>query len=131
MRLAIPWILLSVVTAQTTAPTMNQLMLDLIHPASNTILLLINRGGPENDAEWAEARRSALTLAECGNLLTMPGRARDQIQWLKDAKMLVDAGSAAYVVASAKDPKGLVASAEKLDTSCTTCHKHYRPNVFP
>jgi len=123
--------MLSVAAAQTNAPTMKQLMVDLIHPASNSILLLVNRGGPENGAEWAEARRSALALAECGDLLTIPGRARDQNQWLKDARALADAGSAAYAAASSKDIKSLQAAAEKLDLSCTTCHKHYRPNVFP
>src|SRR5215831_7495719 len=131
MRLAIPLIVLSVAVAQTTPPTMKQLMVDLIHPAANGILLLINRGGPENDAEWAEARRNALTLAESGNLLIMPGRARDQNQWLKDAKMLGDTGAAAYAAASTKDGQAFQTAAEKLDSSCTTCHKHYRPNVFP
>ena len=78
--------------AQTTAfaqtsgePSMKQLMLDLIHPASNDILLFVNRGGSKNDGEWAAVRRSALTLAESGNLLTMRGRARDQGDWVKDA----------------------------------------------
>src|SRR5579885_3661607 len=42
--------------------SMKQLMLDLIHPASNQILVLINRGGPTDDREWAEVRHSALVL---------------------------------------------------------------------
>jgi hypothetical protein len=111
--------------------TMKQLMLDLIHPASNDILLAVNRGGPKNDSEWVAVRRSALTLEESGNLLTMPGRARDQDQWVKDAKMLADVGSAAYMAAQAKDLTALSPLTEALDASCTTCHKHYRPNVFP
>lgn len=119
------------ILAQTPSPTMKQLMLDLIHPASNSILLLVNRGGPKTESEWAEARRSSLTLAECGNLLTMPGRARDQNDWMKDAKLLADAGAAAYRAALARDANALATVAEALDTSCTTCHKQYRPNVFP
>ena len=111
--------------------TMKQLMLDLIHPASNDILLLVNRGGPKDEAEWATVRRSAVTLAESGNLLMMRGRARDETTWMKDAKTLVDAGTAAYKAAQAKDAKALAALAEPLDASCTTCHKQYRPNVFP
>jgi hypothetical protein len=111
--------------------TMKQLMLDLVHPASNDILLLIYRGGPKEENEWAAVRRSAVTLAESGNLLTMRGRARDQGDWMKDAKMLVDAGSAAYRAAQARDVKALAAVAGPLDASCTTCHKQYRPNVFP
>jgi len=108
-----------------------QLMLDLIHPASNDILLLVYRGGPTNENEWAAVRRGAVTLAESGNLLMLRGRARDQGDWTKDVKMLVDAGTAAYKAAQAKDVKALAAAAGPLDASCTTCHKQYRPNVFP
>ena len=110
---------------------MKQLMLDLIHPASNDILLFVNRGAPSDEKEWAAVRRGAVTLAESGNLLMQRGRARDQGEWMKDAKMLADVGAAAYKAAQAKDAKALAALAEQLDASCTTCHKQYRPNVFP
>ncbi|HEV3198165.1 MAG TPA: cytochrome c [Bryobacteraceae bacterium] len=113
------------------AATMKQLMVDLIHPASNDILLLVYRGGPQDEKEWAAVRRGAVTLAESGNLLMLRGRARDQAAWMKDAKMLVDAGAAAYKAAQAKDAKALAAAAEPLDASCTACHKQYRPDVFP
>ena len=110
---------------------MKQLMLDLIHPASNDILLQVNRGGPANDNDWALVRRSALTLSEAGNLLMMPGRARDDADWPKDVKMLVDAGNSAYKAAEAKNAQALAGVAAPLDASCTNCHKQYRPNVFP
>jgi len=111
--------------------TMKQLMVDLIHPASNDILLVVYRGGPKDEKEWAAVRRGAVTLAESGNLLMTRGRARDQGAWMRDAKMLVDAGTAAYKAAQAKDTKALAAVAESLDASCTACHKQYRPDVFP
>lgn len=109
--------------------TVKQLMLDLIHPASNDVLLLIFRGGPQTEAEWATVRRSALTLAEAGNLLR--SRGPDQPEWIKDAKLLAAAGTAAYQAAQAKDTKALASVADSLDASCTGCHKQYRPNVFP
>ena len=115
---------------QSTA-TMKQLMVDMIHPASNEILLFVARGDPQDEKEWDRVRRSAITLAESGNLLMMPGRARDQGDWMKDAKLLVDVGTAAYKAAQDKNPKALAALTESLDASCTTCHKQYRPNVFP
>jgi cytochrome c553 len=139
----IPALLLGGVIASAQAPSepfppvasVKQLMLDLIYPSSNDILLAIYRGGPTNEKrdenEWATVRRSALTLAESGNLLMMRGRARDQADWMKDAKLLVDAGNAAYKAAQAKDSNALAALAGALDASCTTCHKQYRPNVFP
>jgi len=117
--------------AQEPVATMKQLMVDMIYPASNDILLVVNRGGPSDEKEWTAVRRSAMTLAESGNLLMMRGRARDQGDWMKDAKMLVDAGTAAYKAAEARDPNALARLTEQLDASCTTCHKQYRPNVFP
>lgn len=119
--------------AQNDAPfaTMKQLMLDLVHPASNDILLVIARGGPANESEWAAVRRSAVSLAESSNLLMAPGRSRNQEEWKKDVKLLADAGVAAYKAAQARDAKALAMVAGALDASCTTCHKAYRPNVFP
>ena len=111
--------------------TMSQLMVDIIHPAANDILLFVNRGDSNDEKQWTSVRRSAITLAESGNLLMMRGRARDQGDWIKDAKMLVDVGAAAYKASQDKDMKALAAITESLDASCTTCHKQYRPNVFP
>jgi len=110
--------------------SVKQLMLDLIHPSSNDILLAINRGA-KSDSEWAAVRRAAVTLAESGNLLMMRARVRDQGDWMKDAKLLVDVGNAVYKAAQTKDSNALAALAPALDASCTTCHQHYRPNVFP
>ena len=111
--------------------TMSELMVNVIHPASNEILMSIYRGAPKDDKEWAAVQRSALVLAESGNLLLMPGRVRDQGDWVKDSKLLVDAGTAAYKAARAKDAKALVALDAQIDATCTTCHKQYRPNVYP
>jgi len=108
--------------------TMKQLMLDFIHPASNSVLLAINRGGPADDKEWADVRRGALTLAESGNLLIMRNRTAT---WVADAKLLMDAGTAAYKAADAKDARALAALADRIDASCTTCHRQFRPTVFP
>src|SRR5215475_11621382 len=108
--------------------TMKQLMIDVIHPASNSVLFAINRGSPADEKEWAEVRRGAMTLAESGNLLIMRNRTP---AWVADAKLLMDAGAAAYKAAEAKDPRALAAVADRIDTSCTTCHKQYRPAIFP
>ena len=108
--------------------TMKQLMVEIIHPASNEILLTVNRGGPVNDTDWAAVRRSAMTLAESGNLLIMRNRAP---AWVADARRLIDDGSAAYAAAQAKDVKALAVLADQLDGSCTTCHQQFRPSIFP
>jgi hypothetical protein len=111
--------------------TMKQLMLDYLYPASNDLFLLIARGGPKDEKDWGVVRRSAITLAESGNLLMRPGRARDQGAWLKDTQALADVGRAAYQAAQNKDLSALGKLMGSLDSACTNCHKQYRPNVFP
>jgi hypothetical protein len=110
------------------APSIKQLMLDLIHPSSNDILLAVNRGGPSDDKEWAAFRRSALALAVSGN--TLMTRV-DSNEWRSAAKLLTDAGSEAYRAAQSKDAKALAVVTARIDASCTNCHKQFRPNVFP
>jgi hypothetical protein len=109
---------------------MKQLMLDLIHPASNDILLTVSRGGPSDEKEWASVRHSALTLMESGNLLATQGQSASDA-WVKAAKLLADGGSDAYKAAQSKDAKALAAITIRIDASCTNCHKQFRPNVFP
>src|SRR5205823_13749191 len=76
--------------------TIKQMMLDIIHPASNEIFLFVSRGASQAEKDWDRVRRSAIMLPESGNLLMMRGRARDQGDWMKDARLPVDAGTAAY-----------------------------------
>jgi hypothetical protein len=111
--------------------TMADLMTSMVYPAANDLLLSIARGGPKDDKEWMAAQRSAVLLGESGNVLMMRGRARDQGEWMKDAKMLVDAGSAAYRAARARDTNALAALEAPINASCVSCHKQYRPNVHP
>ena len=41
---------------------------------------------PRSDAQWTALRNAAAIVAESGNLLLMPGRARDQDDWVKHAQ---------------------------------------------
>ena len=107
--------------------TMSQLMVDIVYPTSDDIFY-IGRTPPSNNAEWGAIQRSALMLAESGNLLMVGSRARDQGNWIKDAKLLVDVGAAAYKAARAKDMDAILALNEQLYTACVTCHQDYRPN---
>ena len=107
--------------------TMSELMLKVIYPYSDA-MFYIQRSPPRNEIEWNELQGKALALAEFGNVMMMQGRARDQDQWLRDAKLLAEAGAAAFRLAKAKDVDGIVGLNEQLVTSCTSCHMHYRPN---
>jgi len=105
---------------------MSQLMIDMIYPSSDAIFY-VERAPPTNDREWGALRATALTLAESGNLLMMDKRARDQGDWIKDARLLVDVGAAAYKAAQAKNLGAIVALNEQLYTACVTCLQQYRP----
>jgi len=107
--------------------SMSQLMVNIIYPTSDA-LFYIERTPPKTDVEWNLISNQALMLAESGNLLMMPGRARDQGNWITDSKMLVDVGAAAYRLALAKDMNGILALNDQLNASCVVCHQQYRPN---
>jgi hypothetical protein len=124
--------LAGVMIAQAPSPfqpvgSVSQLMVDIVYPASDT-LFYIERDPPKNDHDWNVIRGTALTLAESGNLLLMGSRARDQDRWVKDTKLMIDAGKAAYKAAQKKDMPAILDLNEQLTASCTTCHVHYRPN---
>jgi hypothetical protein len=133
-------VLMSTATAQGPAPapaagqavgTMSEIMVSMVYPAANAILLSANRGGPQNDKEWQAVKNSAVLLAESGNVLMMRGHARDQADWIKDAQLLLDAGTAAADAARSMNVAGLVTASNSITATCTTCHKQYRPNVHP
>lgn len=107
--------------------TMYQLMVHMIFPASDAVFY-IERDAPKTEVQWNAFRMQALTLAESANLLMMPTRARDQGEWIKDSKMMLEAGAAAYQAALDKDIQGVLATTDKLTESCIACHQTYRKN---
>jgi hypothetical protein len=107
--------------------TMSELMVKIIYPASNPVFYITTRT-PTSEVEWNELQGQTLMLAESANLLMMPSHARDQNQWMADAKLLREAGAAAFKAAKAKDVAALEALNDQLYQSCTSCHTHYRRN---
>ena len=105
---------------------MSQLMVTVIYPYSDAIFY-VEREAPKNETEWMNLESKTLALAEIGNLLMSPMRARDQGQWMKDAQLLVDVGGAAFKAAKARDLKTLIGLNADLYESCQSCHEHYRP----
>jgi len=131
MRAVLVLLLVSAAFAQAPtfqpAGTMSQLMVDIIYPASDAIFYAF-REPPKNEHEWNILQGQALIVAESGNLLMMPSRARDQDKWMADAKLLVEVGAAAYKAAKAKNLDGINALNQQLNDACVTCHQDYRPN---
>lgn len=108
---------------------MKQIMLDLVHPASNDILLTVSRGGPANDKDWASLRHSALTLEESAQTLLQSGPKAEA--WSQAVNQLASAAADVYRAAQSKDVRALQSLTTRIDTACNNCHKQYRPNVFP
>jgi hypothetical protein len=107
--------------------SMSDLMVKIIYPTSDALFYIESRT-PKTDTEWTALEGQALMLAESANLLMMPGRARDQKQWMADAKLMLDAGAAAVTAVKARNVDGIAALNDQLLESCTSCHRHYRPN---
>lgn len=107
--------------------TMSDLMVKIIYPASDALFYIESRT-PKTDSEWTALEGQALMVAESANLLMMPGRARDQQQWMADARLMLDVGAEAVAAAKKKDVAAIAALSDRLMESCTTCHKNYRPN---
>jgi hypothetical protein len=107
--------------------SMSDLMVKIIYPASDALFYIETRT-PKTDAEWTVLEGQALMVAETANLLMLPGRARDQQQWMADARLMLDAGAAAVKAAKTKNVEAISALSDQLLESCTSCHKHYRPN---
>jgi hypothetical protein len=107
--------------------TMSELMARLVYPTSDSIFYIETKT-PASDAEWNKFQTDALVLGESANLLMMPGRARDNDRWMSDARLLLDAAAAAFKAAKSRDVPALSALNDQLYTSCTTCHRDYRPN---
>jgi hypothetical protein len=106
--------------------TISELMVHLIYPTSDAIFYILTRT-PTSTAEWGALEGQALMLAESGNLLMMPSRARGRDQWIQDAKLMLDVGEAALKAAQDRDVEALSELNEQLYQSCTTCHQHFRP----
>lgn len=106
--------------------TISDIMVAITLPYSDA-LLYIQRNPPKNDYDWEKLQLQALMLAESGNLLMMKGRAKNQDSWMKDAKLLVEAGTAAVKATRAKDIDAVLALNDQIVKSCITCHTQFRP----
>lgn len=97
----------------------------MISPASDAVFDA--SGNPPRDARgWTAARNQALLLAEAGNLLMVGNRVRDNDNWMKMSRALVDAAALAATAAEKKDAKALEAATDSITVACEACHRPYR-----
>jgi hypothetical protein len=106
--------------------SVNDLMVGVIWPLSDEVFYLSTRATPKTDEEWRLFQGRMLMLAETGNLLMMPGRARDNEKWMQYARRLYNAGFSAFKAAKAKDAAGIADLSNEMYAACVACHNDYR-----
>ncbi len=79
---------------------------------------------PRTNDEWEAVWGGAMTIAESGNLLMMPSRARDE-EWMRLASALVDVGVEGAKAARSRNPEMVLEVGEKIYNVCTECHMKY------
>jgi cytochrome c553 len=118
----------TIVFAQTPAfqpvATVGELMQAIVIPTSDAVFGAAGET-PKNEEEWTALENSALMLAESGNLLMMRSPSGDTSIWLKESKAMVEAGSAAYQAAKAKNVDGVLEAGDKIYESCAGCHEKH------
>ena len=105
------------------AASVQQLMTAITIPASDVIFEAAAETTKE--AAWLNIQNSALTLAESGNLLMLPGRAPDNDEWARQSRAMIDAAMLAFDAAGAKNAQKLTEASDKIYTTCENCHKKY------
>jgi len=97
----------------------------MISPASDAVFAASSNEALDAKG-WLTARNQAIVLAESGNLLMMGTRVRDNGNWMKMSRAMVDAAALAAAAAEKKDAKALEAATDSITTACMECHRPYR-----
>jgi cytochrome c556 len=136
--LAITGGLFAQVATYESVATTKQIMLDMAIPASNALFDAASKEKP-TEQDWVEFRKQAISLAEAGNLMMVPGRmatgqtkvkakakAANPAGWNAAAKLMRDAGKAAMVAIDKRDMDLLGGDVGgKILESCAACHDKY------
>jgi len=106
------------------AANVQQVMTAITIPASDAIFGAAS-DTPKTDGAWQALQNNALVLAESGNLLMIPGRAKDNQEWVKQSQAMIDAAMIAFNAAAAKNADKLADAGDKIYATCETCHNKY------
>ena len=97
----------------------------MISPASDAVFDATSQQ-PLDEKGWTAARNQALVLAESSNLLMLGNRVRDNGNWMRMSRALVDAAAQAAAAAQKKDVKALEVATDAITVACMECHRPYR-----
>src|SRR5712691_3775536 len=89
----------------------------MISPASDAVFDASSHQ-PLDATGWTAARNQALVLAESSNLLMVGARVRDNGNWMKMSRALVDAAALAAAAAEKKDANALERATDSITVAC-------------
>jgi hypothetical protein len=84
---------------------------------------------PTTNEGWEAAESAAITTAEAGNLLMLPGRALDNGEWVKWSRQLIEEANAGALAAEHHDKKAMFETGGRIYQVCTACHQKYMPSI--
>lgn len=79
---------------------------------------------PTTVEHWQKVVNAAAIVAESGNLLMMPSRAKGE-DWLEYSRGLVEAGTVALEAAQNQDGNALFDAGGQIYQVCLACHNQY------
>jgi cytochrome c556 len=68
-------------------------------------------------------------VAESGNLLMMPSRAKDSGEWMAASQLMIEAAQKAIRAAEARDKDAVFNVGAEVYDACTNCHMKYSPDI--
>jgi hypothetical protein len=80
---------------------------------------------PKTDEEWSKLHDAAMVVAESGNLLQLPGRARDGVTWNREAHRVTTFGLEWIKAIDARDKEGVTRIGGDIHAACEECHRVY------
>jgi hypothetical protein len=84
---------------------------------------------PTTPEEWDAIRNAAYMVAESGNLLMMPSRAKDGGEWMALSQQLIESAQKAIQAAEARDKDAVFNVGADVYDACTNCHAKYSPDI--
>jgi cytochrome c556 len=117
----------------TPVATTKEIMDGIVVPDSQAVFdaILYENGTltrvPKGDDEWNRLRLRALAVAEAGNLLQMPPRARDDGDWMTLSRAMTTKAAAVAKATESTDPDAVLLAGGELYDTCTACHGKYLP----
>jgi hypothetical protein len=111
--------------------SVDQVMDGIVIPASQKVfdaVVYVNgvmEQAPKTDDEWFQVQMQALAVAEAGNLLQMPPRAKDTGDWATFSRALTDSAYRVAQAAEAKNTDLVLSTGSEMYNACTACHEKY------